>query len=191
MKAAFCVLLAFTGFNWTVVAQTPLPTAGPSFSSKDTTKAAVVAVSSMQNYPVGIDRQGASQDTAVILESKPRGQISYSGPIQDWHNPPGYMGSSRPAGAMTRHKPLSAKKYQRPRPNRCYTFWRYWQPRDTLVSFNPSSFLAALRDCLQRTGCVFSAEGFFQVWKGIAGIHFTFPGWKNRCGYRDDKRHYQ
>jgi hypothetical protein len=122
MKAALCVLLAFTGINWTVVAQTALPTAGPSFSSKDTTKAAVVAVATMQNYPVGIDRQSAIQDTMVIVEKVPEEKASQPGPIQDWHNPAGYMGSAGSPGSMTRHKPLAPKKYQRPRTNRCYTF---------------------------------------------------------------------
>jgi len=122
MKAALCALLAFIGINWTVVAQTPLPTAGPSFSSKDTTKAAVIAVATMQNYPVGIDRQGAIQDTVAIIENVQVEETHQEGPIQDWHNPAGYMGSAPPKGTMTRHKPLTTKKYQRSRTDRCYTF---------------------------------------------------------------------
>ena len=120
MKAALCVLLAFTGINWTVVAQTPLPTAGPSFSSKDTTKAAVIAVATMQNYPVGIDRQ-SNQDTIAIIEKVEVNKSPQEGPIQDWHNPADYMGSPSSSGT-TRHKPLTPKKYQRPRTDRCYTF---------------------------------------------------------------------
>ena len=122
MKAILCVLLMCTGINRIVVAQAPLPTAGPSFSSKDTTKAAVISVASMQAYPTGIDRKSIKPIATVISESAPAAQISQEGPIQDWHNPPGYKGASRSPGAMTRHKPLTPKKYHQPKPNRCYTF---------------------------------------------------------------------
>ena len=116
------MLLALLGINLTVVAQTPLKTAGPSFSSKDTTKADVVAIASLQTFPVGFDLQSLQQDTLAKVEKGEKAVSPLPSPIQDWHNPPGYLGSSRPTGAMTRHKLLKAKKYQRPRPNRCYTF---------------------------------------------------------------------
>ena len=122
MKVLFCLLMAYAGICTPIGAQTPLPTAGPSFSAKDTTKAAVIAIASLQSYPVGIDRKSTRQDTSVIIEDVRVERMADEGPIQDWHNPAGYMGSSRPPSAMTRHKPLQAKKYQRPKPNRCYTF---------------------------------------------------------------------
>ena len=122
MKVVLSLLLINTGIICSLAAQAPLQTAGPSFSSKDTTKADVVAIASLQTFPVGFDLKGLQQDTIVKAEQVQIADAPLPAPIQDWHNPPGYLGSSRPAGTMTRHKPLKAKKYQRPKPNRCYTF---------------------------------------------------------------------
>jgi hypothetical protein len=123
MKFFLCIQVLCAGMYMTVAAQSPLPTSGPSFSSKDTATAAVISVASMQVYPTGIDRLSTRQDPEVIEDSIPDGPtITDDGPIRDWSNPPGYMGTSRPPVAMKRHKPLAGRKYHRAKSNRCYTF---------------------------------------------------------------------
>jgi hypothetical protein len=122
MKAFLCIVLASAGIG-TAAAQAPLPTSGPSFSSKDTVTADVISVASMQVYPTGIDRLSTRKDPEVIEESIPEPQvITVQGPIRDWSNPPGYMGTTRPPVTMVRHKPFAGRKYHRIKPNRCYTF---------------------------------------------------------------------
>jgi hypothetical protein len=122
MKVILCVLLMWTGINGILVAQTPLPTAGPSFSSKDTTTAAVIAVASMQAYPTGIDRQTTMVEAKEIVKIPKTTKTADQGPIRDWSNPPGYKGSRGPALSSSKHKPLTPKKYHRSKANRCYTF---------------------------------------------------------------------
>jgi hypothetical protein len=123
MKAILCFMLAYAGVTMMAGAQATMPTAGPSFSIKDTSKAEVIAVASMQAYPTGIDRQGSIPKQAIVEETIPdKTAMIDQGPIRDWSNPPGYMGASSPSMAMSRHKPLSPKKYHRAKANRCYTF---------------------------------------------------------------------
>lgn len=122
MKAFVCLLLLSALMLADANGQSPLPSSGPTFSTKDTTKANVLSVASLQAYPVGIDKFGKEQeeDTAAIII--PQAVVSDPGPIRDWSNPAGYMGSAGIPSAMVRHKPLSPGGYHRKHLRRCYTF---------------------------------------------------------------------
>ncbi len=122
MKAFLSILLVCAGMCTVARAQTPLPTTGPSFSSRDSTMAQVISVASLQAYPVGIDRQSTRQELTTTVEIQETKIVAHPGPIRDWSNPPGYMGSRGPAVSSAKHKPLTPKKYHRSKSNRCYTF---------------------------------------------------------------------
>ena len=125
MKAIGCLFILNLIFCTGLYGQTALPSAGPSFSKKDTTRADVLSVASFQVYPVGIDKIGnepASDSLEVQMPVPAKRAVIDTGPIRDWSNPPGYMGASAPPTAMVKHKPLTGGKYHRKRLRRCYTF---------------------------------------------------------------------
>jgi hypothetical protein len=139
MKAILCLLMTFLGITTTAGAQNALPTSGPSFSAKDTTKAEAISVATLQTYPVGIDRESvvvedSSQAQQTVIEGESiviEGSIdtkqsvtqkpaTTDGPIRAWSNPPGYTGSQKPV-TMTKHK--SSKRFKRGKSKKgCPTF---------------------------------------------------------------------
>lgn len=125
MKAFACLIIFIELICTSMYGQSALPSAGPSFSAKDTTKADVLSVASLQVFPVGIDKLGneaAADSSVVLMSSAPKKATPDPDPIRDWSNPPGYMGASGSPTAMVKHKPLTGRKYHRKRLRRCYTF---------------------------------------------------------------------
>lgn len=120
MKAILCLLLAFFGITTAIVAQNALPTSGPSFSAKDSTKAEAISVATLQTYPVGIDRESVVVEDSLQTQQTVQKAASSDGPIRAWSNPPGYTGSQKPV-TMTKHK--SSSRFKRGKAKKgCPTF---------------------------------------------------------------------